>query len=91
MHTDPCQPRRTRRETQAIAVLRVKNKGLAKQVGVRVTSRIDSPYARAQYKGNHILLHPVNVFATASDLRSVVNHELTHHKDKRNKTNRARH
>jgi predicted SprT family Zn-dependent metalloprotease len=89
---DPCQPRRTRKAVKQIALSEIRNAGLSRRVRVRVTKDLASPFARAQYipKGNRILLHPVNTFAKASDLRGVIDHELTHYRDESRKHPRAK-
>ena len=79
----PFQPHRTREQTKDIALSQIRNLGLSRHVRVKVTKQLASPFAKAKYqpKGNFVLLHPVNIFNKASDIRGTVNHEITHYKD----------
>jgi len=92
MLNDPFQPHRTRKATKQIALSEISNQGLSRRVRVKVTKGLASPFAKAEYirKGNRILLHPVNVFAKASDIRGTVNHEITHYRDEKRKYPRAK-
>lgn len=92
MFQDPFQPRRTRNKTKQLALSEIRNQGLNRHVRVKVTKGLASPFAKAEYirKGNRILLHPVNVFAKAKDIRGTIDHEITHYRDEGRKNPRAK-
>jgi len=80
---NPDQKRRSLAETKQLALDEIRKAGLSRRITVRMTSNLSAPDARAEYiqKGNIILLHPINRFATASDLRSTIRHEISRYRD----------
>ena len=82
-NNNPNQNRRSLEETKRIALDELRKHGLSRVIKVRITNRLGAPDARAEYirKGNVVLLHPINRFATASDLRATIRHEISRWKD----------
>ena len=89
---NPRQPRRTRAALKEIGLQELRKQGLSRRVTVKIANPYGHPRARAQYipKGNIIKLHPINQFATKTDVRRTMKHEITRFRDEQRGTRRAK-